>query len=84
MNGKSSFARISFEIEKTVNPNEINPFDPTNRALGIAIDKIRIIPTKSYDKQKDQIQTQVKFLTKNNLTWTGRSAAVRLGQKLKK
>jgi len=83
LKGKSNLTRISFEIEKTVNPNEVNPLDPTNRALGIAIDKIRIIPAKSYDKQKDQIQTQVKSLTKNNLTWTGRSAAIRLGQKLK-
>ena len=83
LKGKSNFTRISFEIEKTVNPNEVNPLDPTNRALGIAIDKIRIIPAKSYDKQKDQIQTQVKSLTKNSLTWTGRSAAIRLGQKLK-
>ena len=54
---QNNFTRISFEIEKTVNPNLVNPLDPTNRALGIAIDKIRIIPVKSFDKQGQKLKT---------------------------
>ena len=51
----SEYVNLAFEVDKTINPHEVNPLDPTDRPLGIAIDRIRIIPAKSYDKQKDQI-----------------------------
>jgi hypothetical protein len=55
--GKKHFTRLCFEIDKTINPHDINSRDPTDRPLGIAIDRIKIMPSKEYDKTKDQIET---------------------------
>ena len=53
LSNKKDFVRISFEINRTINPHEINPSDPTDRLLGLAIDRIKIIPANEFDKTKD-------------------------------
>jgi len=45
--GEKPFTRLVFEINRTINPHEINPTDPTNRFLGVAINRIKIVPKPS-------------------------------------
>jgi len=55
--GTRSFTRLSFEINRTVNPHELNPHDPTNRALGIAFERIKITRTSVTRKMTEMNQT---------------------------
>jgi len=84
LSNKNDFVRISFEINRTINPHEINSLDPTDRLLGIAIDRIKIMPAKEYDKTKDQISIEgSSFFSKKNFQWKARIAAIRVGEKFK-
>jgi len=56
LNNKKQFSRLSFEVDRTINPHDINPRDLTDRPLGIAIDRIKIVPSKEFDKTKDRIE----------------------------
>jgi len=53
----TSYTRISFELSNTINPHLIDPSDQTNRAIGIAIDRIKIIPVENFNQSKDSIET---------------------------
>ncbi len=78
------FVRITFEINRTINPHEINPLDPTDRPLGIAMDRIKIMPAKEYDKTQDQISIEgSSFFSKKNFQWKARLAVLRVGEKFK-
>jgi len=52
---KKHFTRLCFEIDRTINPHEVNSSDPTDRPLGIAVDKIKILPSKEYAVDKIKI-----------------------------
>ena len=52
---KKHFTRLCFEIDRTINPHEVNSSDPTDRPLGIAVDKIKIMPSKEYAVDKIKI-----------------------------
>jgi len=52
------FTRLTFEVEKVVNPQENNPDDETNRTLGIAFDWIKILTIKEYNKNKNLIHQE--------------------------
>ena len=54
---KKHFTRLFFELDRTINPHEINSLDPYDRSGGIAMDRIKIMPSTEYDKTKDQIET---------------------------
>ncbi len=82
---KSKFiTRLKFEINQTINPHEINPLDKTNRPLGLAFDRIRIIPAKVYDRKKDLIETSRKGQGKKNLRGKANQAALKIGIALRK
>jgi len=84
LSNKKDFVRISFEINRTINPHEINPLDPTDRPLGIAMDRIKIMPAKEYDKTQDQISIEgSSFFSKKNFQWKARLAVLRVGEKFK-
>ncbi len=75
----NNITRLKFEINQTINPHEINPLDPTNRPLGLAFDRIRIIPANVYDSKKDLIEPSSKGQGKKNLQWKARLAAIKIG-----
>jgi len=84
LSNNQDFVRITFEINRTINPHEINPLDPTDRPLGIAMDRIKIMPAKEYEKTQDQISIEgSSFFSKKNFQWKARLAAVRVGEKFK-
>ena len=75
---KNHFIRLSFEIDQTVNPHDTNSLDPTDRSLGIAIDRIKIIPSKEYFKTKDRIEiTPSSLFSKKNLQMNADVARIR-------
>jgi len=80
-----NFTRLAFEIERTIIPHELNPLDPTDRALGLAFDRIKIVQAKNYDKERDQIITQeAPGITKQDLRYMAQAAAIKLGKLLPK
>jgi len=85
LQGDNGIVNLSFEVEKTINPHEVNPLDPTDRPLGIALDRIRIIPAKVYNRRTDKIDIHnTPFFSKNNIAWKARLATIRVGNELKK
>jgi len=81
---KQHFSRLCFEIDRTINPHEINSLDPTDRPLGIAVDRIKIMPSKEYDKTKDRIEIKpIPVFSKKNLLWNANSAIMRIGEKFR-
>jgi len=75
----NTMTSLKFEVNQTINPHEINPIDKTDRPLGLAFDRIRIIPAKVYDRKKDLIETSSKDQSKKNLQWKARLAAIKIG-----
>jgi len=49
------FTRLTFEIEKTVNPHDNNPSEKTDRDIGLAFDRIKILTIEEYDINKNSI-----------------------------
>ncbi len=79
---KKHFVQLSFEVDRTINPHEMNSLDPTDRALGIAIDRIKILPSKEYDQRKDRIEiTPIPVFSKENVQRNVREAGLRIGEK---
>jgi len=82
---KKQFSRLSFEVDRTINPHDINPRDPTDRPLGIAIDRIKILPSMKYDKTIDQIEiATAPAFSKKSLLRKVYVAGISMGAKLKR
>ena len=65
---RNNFSRLEFQIDKTRNPHFENPDDPTNRYLGIAINKIKFTPKAEYNPKKDSVEIlDQKILNEKNL-----------------
>jgi len=81
---KQHFSRLAFEVDRTKNPHDINSLDPTDRPLGIAVDRIKIMPSNEYDKTKDRIEiTPIPVFSKKNLLWNANAAIMRIGEKFR-
>ncbi len=67
LTSRKNFSRLEFEIDKTTNPHFENPDDPTNRNLGIAINKINFTPKAEYNPKRDSIEIlDQKILNEKN------------------
>ena len=85
LNNKKQFTRLSFEVDRTINPHDINPRDLTDRPLGIAIDRIKIMPSKEYDKTKDRIEiAAVPLFSKKSLLRKAYGTGLSVAAKLKR
>jgi len=85
LNNKKQFSRLSFEVDRTINPHDINPRDLTDRPLGIAIDRIKIVPSKEFDKTKDRIEiAAVPLFSKKSLLRKAYGTGLRVAAKLKR
>jgi len=53
LSSTNNFTRFSFEVNNTINPHSLNPDDPMDRNVGIAIDKIKVMNASEYDANKE-------------------------------
>ena len=56
MLSEKNFTRLEFHVKQTINPHLVNSDDPTNRKLGVAINKIKFTPLSEYDPKEDSIE----------------------------
>jgi len=58
---RQGFTRLSFHINKTINPHSKNIHDPMDRKIGLALDRIKIVKVAGYDAKKEVITIDHSF-----------------------
>lgn len=59
------FTRLKFILNETINPHEKNLDDPTDRKIGIAVDRIKLIPLSEYNAVNEILEIEDNSSLKN-------------------